>query len=365
VADSPPGAVTKCREFVVFGVILLAAPAAASAQSLARFSFETAVSVDHLTNDSTTTRPEVVIDIAATVRLGGGWRFYARPWFRVPPTPGDEQAYLYEAALRYERPGSVSTRINLGYISSPIGLGMFDSYSASNPVIRPHLSYFVPMAPFNTGGPHVQSIASTYPLGAELTVSGGRWDARAAEVNTAPTRAFVLGDEANPRATPVFEAGAGITPRTGLRIGVSVAHGAYLTPAELTAPATGDRTVTMAGVEAEFAFGHTKLGGEWVRDRLTTSSSPAMSTEWFAQGMQTLSPRWFVAGRRERTASPVNTGGGFFAAQPYFDAAELTAGFRACREVTVRAGWTASRFYGQQTWKQQAGVSVVWARRWW
>ena len=52
---------------------------------------------------------------------------------------------LRAAALQHQRSGPISTRIDLGYILSPIGLGMLDMRPDTNPTIMPHLSYLVPM----------------------------------------------------------------------------------------------------------------------------------------------------------------------------------------------------------------------------
>ncbi len=88
----------------------------------------------------------------------------------------------------------------------------------------------------------------------------------------------------------MIEAGAGITPIVGLRLGASFAHGSYLTQSEQRAPAP-DRQMTMAGIEGEYAFGYTKLSGEWLRDAFDTPGDSAIAYEWFVQGMQTLSAR--------------------------------------------------------------------------
>ena len=79
---------------------------------------------------------------------------------------------------------------------------MADTSPSSNPTISPHLSYFTPMLPFDTGGARVNPIASTYPPGAQLTLSTSRWDVRAALVSSAPTRIFVVGGTANPAPHP-------------------------------------------------------------------------------------------------------------------------------------------------------------------
>ena len=62
-------------------------------------------------------------------------------------------------------------------------------------------------------------IAGTYPLGAQLTMSTSRWDARMAVVNSAPNRQYVIHNDDNPRPTPVVVAGAGIDPGAGASCG--------------------------------------------------------------------------------------------------------------------------------------------------
>jgi hypothetical protein len=357
------------------GVVLLLVLTAAAAQAQTpydRVSLDTAVGVDLFRGDNVSDRPQIIVDIIGTIQLADRWQIYVRPWFRLPrpapPTaavpPWDVE--LYQANVRYERPGRVATRVDAGYITSPVGLGLFDANPRSNPTIAGHTSYFIPMLPFDAGGPRVTAIASAYPLGAVATLSTIRWDARAAIVNSAPVRNFILGAPSNPRAAPVFEAGAGITPTTGLRLGVSFAHGTYLTPEELarTAPA-GDRQLTLLGFEGDYAFRYTKLTGELIRDSFTMPAARATAYTWFIQGTQTLTPRWFVAGRHEGTSSPVAGAGVAFGAQPRMLAAELTGGYRATRDVTVKASYYARQPYGRLDWDQQGGIQIVWQHRWW
>ena len=108
---------------------LLGSSGPASAQSFQRFSVETTANIDHFTNDPAATRPQIIVDIAATVRLGAGWDAYVRPWFRLPRIPDWDQQ-IYQAAVRYQRPGPVAFRVDAGYIASPIGLGMLDTSPA-------------------------------------------------------------------------------------------------------------------------------------------------------------------------------------------------------------------------------------------
>ena len=78
---------------------------------------------------------------------------------------------IYQAGLRYERPGAVSTRIDLGYNVSPIGLGVFDTRPGVNPTIGTHISYVSPMPAFDLTGPRVSAVSATYPLGAQVSLS--------------------------------------------------------------------------------------------------------------------------------------------------------------------------------------------------
>src|SRR4029077_20702694 len=248
----------------------------AAAQSpYERFSLHTTAAIDVFGGDNVSNRPQAVIDIRATARLGNGWQGFFRPWFRqARPAPGFEappwDAQIYQASVRYERSGSVSTRVDVGFMPSPVGLGVFDVNPKQNPTIAGHSSYFVPMLPFDTGSARVPAIASTYPFAGVVTVSAVHWDARAALTNSSPVRISIAGVTANPKATPVLEGGAGVTPTTGLRFGVVFARGAYLTSDELAPTITpGDRTLTLAGFESEYSFRYTKISGEVIHDTFT------------------------------------------------------------------------------------------------
>jgi hypothetical protein len=358
---------------LLLGIASWVTPVPAGAQTpYERVSLDTTVGLDLFGGDNVSNRPQIVVDIVGTVQLADRWQVYVRPWFRLPrpapptATPPPWDTMLYQASLRYERPGSIATRVDAGYIASPVGLGLFDANPRANPTIAGHSSYFTPMLPFDAGGPRGPAIASTYPLGTVVTLSAAHWDARAAIVNSAPVRNFIVGAATNPSATPVFEAGAGVTPTTGLRLGITFAQGAYLTNDELTPTAPpGDRDVTLVGFEGDYAVRYTKLTGEFIRDRLTQPGQVAAAYAWFVQGTQTLTPRWFISGRHEGTSSPVAGAGAVFRAQPRLLANELTAGYRATREITVKASYYGRQSYGRLVWDQQGGVQVVWQRRWW
>lgn len=352
-------------------LIVVGHTSTALAQSPARFSLESVVAADEFAGESASSRPQFIIDVSFAVRLGDHWQIYVRPWFRLPrpntPTaavpPWDKE--LYQAGLRYERRGPIAARVDVGQILSPIGLGIYDVRPGINPTIVPHLSYLQPIPVFDPTAPRVSVVSATYPLGAQLTLSSSLWDARAAMINAAPTRHYAIGAVTNPRQTPVFVTGAGITPITGLRLGAAFAHGLYATSDEITAPVSEGRAMTMTGAEAEWAFSGTKISGELLRTAFDTAGGSSVAYEWFIQGQQTLTPRWFVAARREGTSAPPLISGTSIGTRTDFQMFEATAGFRVNRDVTLRSSYDARRVYGATDWVNQIGVSAVWAHRWW
>ena len=357
------------RAAAVAAAILLASPA--GAQSPEWYTVDSVISIDAFGGENVSNKPQIIIDVSGGVRLGEHIQAYVRPWFRLPrpntptgPVPPWSHE-LYQAGIRYERPGRLATRVDVGYNVSPIGLGILDTRPSLNPVISSHLSYLSPMPVFDPTSPRVQAIASTYPLGGQVTVSTSRWDAHGGMINSAPTRIYAVGRPTSPKQTPVFVAGAGVTPVIGLRLGVSFARGDYATAAEVTGPAASSRSVAIIGGEGEYAFGYTKLSGEFVRSAFDRATGTAVAYEYFIQGMQTLTPRWFVAGRHESTLAPPLVSATTVGEQMRLAIVEATVGFRLTTDLTLRSSYYTRKAYTSSSWDQQAGVSAVWARKWW
>ena len=101
-----------------------ALPSIASAQSTERIMIDSVVAVDEFGGANVSHNPQVVIDFSVGVQLTDHWQAYFRPWFRLPrpssstaPSP-DWDKEIYQAGLRYERQGTVATRVDAGYILS-------------------------------------------------------------------------------------------------------------------------------------------------------------------------------------------------------------------------------------------------------
>ena len=351
------------RSLVASVALGLCGAAPALAQQVAPVSIDSAVSINRFVGQHAADQPDIVVDITATARFGKGWVGYARPWFRRASTaPYAVSREIYQAALQYQRSGPISARVDLGYITSPIGLGLLDMRPDTNPNVMTHLSYVVPMPSFDTGAPSALPIASSYPPGGQLTLSTTKWDARAAVVGAPPNRSYVLGSSSpNPRTRPTYVGGGGFSPRSGLRIGLAYATGVYATTSELTRPPSTDRHLDMVALEGEYAFGYTRLTGEFTYDAIETGSGDAVASEWFIQGAHTLSPRWFIAARHEGANAPPRS---VDKPAPTLRMTEFTSGFRASTDFTIRTAVLRRKTYFGSVHDWQVGASLVWARRW-
>ena len=89
------------------------------------------------------------------------------------------------------------------------------------------------------------------------------------------------------------------------------------------------------------------------------------ASSWFLQGVQTLSPRWFAAARHEGISAPPFGGRATLGPRMTYKTTEASVGFRLSPELTVRGSFFASKWYTNTAYDQQAGLSLVWSRRWW
>jgi hypothetical protein len=306
--------------------------------------------------------PSVFLDAAATVRMASGFDAVVRPYARRLPG-GDWDALMYQLQVRYQSSTAIPVRIDAGIITSPLGLGTLELRSDFNPTVGSTSYYFSSLPRFDNGGDRVQLMSGGYPLGAMASVSGDRWDARGGVTDGTPARSRKVPDAEGPERMPQFVAGGGITPIPGLRIGTGFATGAYRRAATLADGADAgpgqDRTATVLNVEGEYAFGFTRISGEWVRDRFETAQGAAVARGFYVQAVQTLTPRIFAAGRVVRVSSPSVSG-----ARQTMGTVELTSGYRLTREWTVKGGYQAAQKFGQDSFRHAAVGALVWSQTW-
>ena len=216
----------------------------------------------------------------------------------------------------------------------------------------PHLSYFMPMPASIRGCRASRPSRRPTRSAPQLRFRRIGWDARAAVVNSAPTRIFRWRPDQS-AADARVRSRRGVTPITGLRLGVSFAHGAYATPDEISVSGAGrprdddGRRRRRVGVRLH------EGRGEFIRTEFETRGGTAVAYEWFVQGHNADA----ALVRRRPTRRHV----GATADQRHvvgtrtdFESFEATAGFRATR-ITLRSSYYTRRFYGATDWTNQIG----------
>ncbi len=312
---------------------------------------------DFLAEDSTWPI-QFVVDAFVAVELAPGWQVSVRPvLWRVQ---GEWETLLDQASIRYETRRRANWRVEVGKFPAPIGLGLTENRAGNNAsVLWCHRPYYSSVPSIGAGLPPVSLISAVYPFGAQVAASGTRWDARAALVDRGPVEYWKTG--AGAARGPNGIVGAGITPRQGFRIGAAGAWGRY-------ANATPDRTAlgyTTINAETEFAFGYSRLSGEWVRSRFDAPEGSRTFEGWTAQAQQTVTPRVFLHSRVTTVRSPAGAELPAVATVRRSLSVDSTFGYRVDPELTVRVGHAAIRAFGRPRLDHQLGVSVIWTRRWW
>lgn len=354
------------RRVLVLVPLLLCALARTSAGQSATFGsvyLDTVAAVDASFAEAGRGATGVIVDSIAEIALGSRVQAIVRP-FAQRLASGEWNRQIWIGAIRYERPGRIGLRVDGGLIPPPVGL--------ANLTLRPHLSptvsqptaLFQSLPPVEPGAPRSTLLGNIYPFGASVTVSSARWDARAALIDASPIRPRRVFTQAGgpPRFANIV-LGGGLTPAIGLRVGGSITRGGWRRAGENLATVV-DRSATVYTVEAEYSVRYTKLAGEWTYDRMVTQAGGTVAASgWFVIAQQTLSPRWFAAGRVERIDAPAVSVSGARLDQ-HLTGIEPVLGLRLTPDLTLRAGYRARRGFGQGSFDHQAVVSAVWWRRW-
>jgi hypothetical protein len=359
-----------------------------------RVAVDTVVSSD-LSIDHEERNSRAVVDLFGGWRLAEGLDVIGRPLLRRD-RDGEWHADLYQLAIRYGGGKDVRWRLEGGYLPSPIGISPLESRADANPLIAPITAYTSRLPPFEGGTPRTQLSSPLYPLAAQVTLSTAKWDARLAVLESSLARVRPLtGDDGPPRA-PQLALGGGITPRVGLRVGGSMAHGRYARAREVADATSGDRMATTVGADADWAFGYTRVYGDFVRMAFDRAIGTAVATAVTVTAVRNLSPRWYLAARAQRLSTShiveaVETplyahpggagyGGSYGDGSPYGHqhvdewidrgsgralSLETALGYRLTRELTLRTGYLGYRGFDDAALEHHATCSIVWSKRWW
>jgi hypothetical protein len=355
-----------CAPFrkIWFGLLLCAGsaqPLIAQETRAAPIAIDTVASFDEAADFKGNYATGVSADALVSVGLGRGLEGVIWPIVQRLGS-GQWNRDIWIASVRYQRAGPVGLRIEAGLVPSPVGLANYIGRRPHlNPTIAQPSSLFTSLPALEPLAPRANLLGAVYPFGGQVTLSGEHWYSHAAVIDTSPLRRRRIFSRTNPPRFTNVVVGGGVMPIVGLNIGASVTQGGWMRAGE-GPNVTSDLDATVITVESEFSVAYTKLAGEWVRDRIETSTGERVATGWFVQGQQTLAPRWFVAGRVEKMSSPFVTP--LLVVQQRLMGFEEVLGFRLTPELTLRLGHRARRGFGRPGYDQQAELSLVWWRRW-
>lgn len=120
----------------------------------------------------------------------------------------------------------------------------------------------------------------------------------------------------------------------------------------------------LTGVEAELAFGWTRIAGEWVHARMQQGGVREPATLIMVEGAQTLTPRCYLAGRLRTIDAPNPLARTAGALRARSTTGEVTVGYRVSPDLTLRTAYQLVRSFKDAGFAHRAGVAAVWARRW-
>jgi len=343
--------------------LLLLTPSLAFAQT-SRFALDAVAAVDHDQGSQVVRHSSAWLDAFGAARITEGLDFRVRPIVFRRSFDGTWQTQMYELALRYERAGRIGFRVDAGQFPSPIGLSLLENRPDKNPVISQHSTLYLPIPrTIESTTPTTWLLAAAYPLGAKVTLSGAKWDARAALIDSSPIRGRpFFGDNKPPRMANVV-AGVGFTPYIGLRLGAAVGAGPYAAEREVRDRTRGDRRATLAQIEAEWSFRYTRFAGEFLWTRRGLATQDATVNGGWIEVTQTLSPRIFVATRYDEQYTEWTSVADSLRRHEPYRRVESVVGYRLLPEVTLRASYLTRKGYVVSFWDDQVLASVVFSKK--
>ena len=352
----------RTLRLIAFVVAVLATGASASAQT-SRFALDAVAAADIDRGSQVSRKATGWFDLFGAVRIADNLDLRVRPVVFRRSFDGQWRGQMYELALRYERAGRIGLRVDAGQFTSPIGLSLLENRPDKNPIVSQHSTLYLPVPQYEAGTPRTPLLAAAYPLGAKVTVSGVKWDARAALIDSSPVRGRpFFGDNKPPRMANVV-AGVGFTPYIGLRFGVAVGAGDYVAEREVRDKSRGNRRATLAQVEGEWAFRYTRIAGEFLWTRRELVNADAKVDGGWIEITQTIHPRVFVAARYDdQWTDWTSAADNVFRHSPY-RRLESGAGFRLTPDVTLRATYMTRKGYVVGFWDDQFLASIVFAKR--
>jgi hypothetical protein len=318
-------------------------------------SFDTVVAVQDMFFEDRDWPTQFMFDVSSTVRIATNVFANVRP--KLWRVNGEWRPLLDQASLRYEFDRGARVRIEAGRFPSPIGLAMIENRANMNPgVLWCHRLYYTDLPSLGPGMQPQSLVAAYYPLGVTVMATKAAWDVRAAVMDRAPVDPWTLPTRLGALKNVML--GVGVSPRQGLRLGAATASG----PSQSAVANQTD--YRMLNLEGEWAFGYTKISGEWNRSQFDTPSGDRTAYGLTLQARQTLTPRLFAHSRATVGRAPQVSNRAVVTPRRYH-AVDSTVGYMLNPDITVKLGHTAMKSWTRTTTDHQLAVSVAFAHRWW
>jgi hypothetical protein len=210
---------------------------------------------------------------------------------------------------------------------------MMENRASSNPGFYwCHRPLYLALPSHGSNAPLLSLVSAVYPTGAQVSTAAVHWDARAALVDTAPVQFWHPEPAMSASRTPNAIVGGGLTPWQGFRMGASTAWGSV----GPSGPGRTGQRYGMLNVEGEYAFGYTKISGDWTRDRFDTAARDRIADGWTVQVRQTLTPRVFAHSRVTTIHARAMPSPPEEVALGRYRAADSTVGYLLNPELTLR-----------------------------
>jgi len=270
---------------------------------------------------------------------------------------GETDTNLEQAALRYTRQSAPGLLVEVGKILSPLAAYSDRRLSTQNPLIgQPYL--------YTTG----------YPYGAKVAGAFGRFDYQVAWIEPADSDTGYQLTARDSGYRPAL--GAGVTPLTGLRFGLTWTRGPYLNhQGEYHLPDDSrwqDYDQRVLGVDFQFSRGYLEFNGQWLRTSYEVpyhAPDPEDST-WYLELKYTWTPRLYGAVRFqgvEATYVRPSEYGHWRTQTSKFEFLEIGLGYRLSPELLFKAAYQADHWddaaygYGANARGHALGLQLSWA----
>src|SRR5688572_28559079 len=137
----------RCRErgpsrlTATFVLLAFASPAVAQTSRIAS---DVVAAADGDAGSEVERKPTAWLDLFGAIRVTDALDVRARPVVFRRSFDGEWRAQMYELALRYERPGNVGWRADVGQFTSPVGLRLLEDRPGRNPAGAPPAAVLPP-----------------------------------------------------------------------------------------------------------------------------------------------------------------------------------------------------------------------------